>query len=108
MNEKEIREYIIAKREPISHCIDLTKYFIGRHRTLPVYLTTAFEMEFNSNMRELELLREKVKKQKEVIDKAIEYINQNVYEDDNGCGEHWWEITDKDELLHILKEVSNE
>ena len=69
MNEKEIREYIIAKREPISHCIDLTKYFIGRHRTLPVYLTTAFEMEFNSTMRELELLREKVKKQKEVIDK---------------------------------------
>lgn len=51
-------------------------------------------------------LEQQCKKQKEVIDRAIEYINQNVYEDDNGCGERWWEITDKDELLDILKEVS--
>lgn len=105
MNGKEIREYIIAKREPISHCIDLTKYFIGRHRTLPVYLTTAFEMEFNSTMRELEELREKVKKQKEVIDKAIEYINPLITNRDD---EHYYAINwyNKDVLLDILKEVS--
>ena len=53
--------------------------------------------------RHIQILKNKNKKQKEVIDKAIEYINENVYEDDNGCGYHWWEITDKDELLDILK-----
>lgn len=54
-----------------------------------------------------ELLKEN-KKQKEVIDNAIEYIKNNVYEEDNGCGDYWWEIADKDELLKILqdKEVS--
>lgn len=36
-------------------------------------------------------------------DKAIEYINENVYENDNGCGGYWWEINDKDEILKILK-----
>ncbi len=48
------------------------------------------------------------KKQKEVINNAIEYIKNNVYEEDNGCGDYWWEIADKDELLKILqdKEVS--
>lgn len=53
------------------------------------------------------LLREN-KQLKEVIDKAIEYINENVYEEDNGCGDHWWEIANKGELLKILenKEVS--
>lgn len=56
----------------------------------------------------IEELEQQVKKQKEVIDKAIEYINENVYEDDNGCGDYWWEIANKGELLKILenKEVS--
>lgn len=53
------------------------------------------------------VLQQQCKKQKEVIDRAIEYINQNVYEDDNGCGEHWWEITDKDELSHKKYELEN-
>ena len=53
-------------------------------------------------------LQDQVKKQKEVINKAIEYIKSNIYEEDNGCGDYWWGITDKDELLKILenKEVS--
>lgn len=53
-------------------------------------------------------LEKQVKKQKEVINNAIEYIKNNVYEEDNGCGDYWWEIADKDELLKILqdKEVS--
>ena len=53
-------------------------------------------------------LEQQVKKQKQAIDKAIEYIKSNVYKEDNGCGNYWWEITDKDELLKILenKEVS--
>ena len=71
MNKEEIREYIIAKRTPISHCADLTKYFIGRHKTSPIFLTPTFEMEFNRSMQELEILREQIKKYKEVIDKAI-------------------------------------
>lgn len=36
-------------------------------------------------------------------DKAIKYIKENVYENDNDCGYYWWEITSKDELLEILK-----
>ena len=51
-----------------------------------------------------ELLKEN-KRQKEVINRAIEYINENVFLDDNGCGDYWWEIADKDKLLDILKEV---
>lgn len=53
-------------------------------------------------------LEQRGKKQQEIIDKAIKYINENVYEEDNGCGDYWWEIADKDELLKILedKEVS--
>lgn len=51
-----------------------------------------------------ELLKEN-KRQKEVINRAIEYINENVFLDDNGCGNYWWEIADKDKLLDILKEV---
>lgn len=53
-------------------------------------------------------LQQENKKQKEVIDKAIEYITENVYENDNGCGGYWWEITDKYKLLDILNEVSDE
>lgn len=32
--------------------------------------------------------KSKNKKQKEVIDKAIEYIKSNVYKEDNGCGDY--------------------
>lgn len=39
MNEEGLKEYIRAKRTPISSCIDLSRYFVGRHRILPVYLT---------------------------------------------------------------------
>lgn len=74
MNKEEVREYLIAKRTPISHCVDLTKYFTGRHKTLPIFLTHAFEMEFNRSMQELEILRKQVKNQKEVIDKAIDKL----------------------------------
>lgn len=99
---QELKEYIVAKRNPISHCVDLTKYFIGRHKTIPVYLTTAFEMEFNFCMRRLEELQEQVKKQKEVIDKAKKILNEckllMTHEFD------WEEQVDN--ALDILKEVS--
>ena len=80
MNKEEIREYIVAKRKPISHCVDLTRYFIGKHKTLPIFLTPTFEIEFNRSMQELEILREQVKKQKEVIDKIKKLIKSK----DNG------------------------
>lgn len=59
-------------------------------------------------INEIYKLEQQCKKQKEIIDKAIAYIKNNVYEEDNGCGDYWWEIADKDELLKILenKEVS--
>lgn len=63
---------------------------------------------YNSKIEENAKLQQENKQLKEVIDKAIEYINENVYEDDNGCGDYWWEIDNKGELLKILenKEVS--
>lgn len=61
MNE-ELKEYIIAKRTPISSCVGLSKYFIGRHRTSPVYLTPEFEREFNNKMCELEKLKEQLER----------------------------------------------
>ena len=73
MNE-ELKEYIIAKRTPISSCVGLSKYFIGRHRTSPVYLTLQFEREFNSKMCELEKLKEQLEKERKVRRKAIEFM----------------------------------
>ena len=49
MNEEEIREYIRAKNNPVSNCVGLSQYFIGRHKVLPVYLKPEFEIEFNNN-----------------------------------------------------------
>lgn len=99
MNNEEIREYIFAKRTAISHCVDLTRYFIGRHKTLPIFLTPAFEMEFNRSMQELEILREQVKKQKEVIDKI-----KTRYCDYYGTTK---EINDDYVLRNVLKEISD-
>lgn len=65
MSEEELRKYINAKRKPISCCADLTKYFIGRHEILPVYLTPNFEQEFNSRMCALEELKKENKDLKE-------------------------------------------
>ena len=102
---QELKEYIVAKRNPISHCVDLTKYFIGRHKTIPVYLTTAFEMEFNFCMRRLEELQQQVKKQKEVIDNIKEYIEPLITDKDD---KEYYPINFyvKDVLLDILKEAS--
>lgn len=114
MNKEEIREYIFAKRKPISHCVDLTRYFIGRHKTLPIFLTPAFEMEFNRSMQELEILREQVKKQKEVIDKVKELITDNIEETTyeyisstriKVLQRLIMDNNDVNELLDILKEV---
>ncbi len=58
---------------------------------------------YNSKIEENAKLQQENKQLKEVIDKAIEYINENVYEDDNGCGDYWWEIANKGELLKILE-----
>lgn len=110
--DNEIKEYIIAKRKPISHCIDLTKYFIGRHKIVPVYLTPTFEMEFNSSMQKLKELQEQVKKQKEVIDKANKLINHYLKNiDESGSyvetNTRWKLIPEiLKELEDILKEVS--
>ena len=55
-----------------------------------------------------------IKKQKEVIDKAIEYIKENIYSYYDSKGEKYIEETvfernaNPKELLDILKEVSDE
>ena len=85
MNEEEIRQYIIAKRNPISNCADLNKYFIGRHKVLPVYLTPQFEREFNSKMakaeelkQENQKLKEQLQQKEDIINKAKEYNKQII------------------------------
>lgn len=94
MNE-EIKEYIIAKRTPISSCVDLSKYFIGRHKVLPVYLTPQFEREFNSKMCQLEQLKEQLQQKEYIINKAREYCDFGVRE---------W-ITDDGFVEKVLKDV---
>ena len=75
MNEEELRQYITAKRNPISSCVDLSKYFIGRHIINPVYLTPKFEIEFNSKMHEIEDLKEQQKE-------FIEYLENEIKNSD--------------------------
>ena len=79
--KEEIKEYIIAKRTPISSCVDLSKYFIGRHKVLPLYLTPQFEREFNSKMCQLEQLKEQLQQKEDIINKANTYVieNANIY-----------------------------
>ena len=80
MNEEEIKEYIRAKRTPVSSCVDLSKYFIGRHKVLPIYLTSQFEIEFNYKMRQLEQLKEQLQQKEDVINKAKELIHKHIRE----------------------------
>lgn len=94
MNEREIKECIIAKRTPISSCVGLSKYFIGRHITSPVYLTPQFEREFNSKMYELEKLKEQLELSENARKKAIEYINTT-----DCCT---WDNKSHEDLLDIL------
>lgn len=121
MDNEELREYIKAKRKPISHCTDLTKYFIGRHVILPVYLTPTFEQEFNSSMCTLEELRKENKDLKEkneflmkrdnrcqVLEQVISNIKSFIEElydntDDTTCYDI--DINTKQDILDILKEV---
>ena len=101
MNEEEIRQYIIAKRNPISNCADLNKYFIGRHKVLPVYLTPQFEREFNSKMakaeelkQENQKLKEQLQQKEDIINKAKEFTKGHIFQFDGD--------KDFDALLEIL------
>ena len=78
MNEKEIKEFILAKKNPVSTCAELSKYFIGRHKTLPIYLTPQFEKEFNNKMYELEKLKNDWNELKHFIYNIIELKNNYI------------------------------
>lgn len=65
--DKEYIEYMQAKRKPINSCAELSKYFMGRHTTLPVYLTPTFE-------RELNYIISRLKNKEELIDKLSKVI----------------------------------
>lgn len=99
MNEEEIREYIRAKNNPVSNCVGLSQYFIGRHKVLPVYLKPEFEIEFNNKMCELEKLKEQLERSENARKEAIELIN-NIND---------WEICSKydciykDDVLDVLR-----
>ena len=101
MNE-EIKEYIIAKRTPISSCVDLSKYFIGRHKVLPLYLTPQFEREFNSKMCQLEQLKEQLQQKENIINKARELLVKWGEEPDADMYMQIKEYKEHRELLEIL------
>lgn len=103
MSEEEMRNIIYLKNKPISSCKDLHKYFIGRHNEpIIVYLTPKFEIEFENNFGKLECLEKENKKYKEVINKAINYINNNIIGIDIKSDNI---MLNRTELLDILKEV---
>ena len=100
MNE-EIKEYIIAKRTPISSCVDLSKYFIGRHKVLPLYLTPQFEREFNSKMCQLEQLKEQLQQKEDIINKAKEHLELKIIRYSNET-DYMLDETDLKEIIEIL------
>ena len=65
---------------------------------------TNYLCQTKSLFEEKKQLQQKNEQQKEIIDRAKKFIYENVYEEDNGCGDYWWEIADKDEILKILEE----
>lgn len=97
---QEFDNFYTSLKKPISSCKDLHKYFIGNHRTIPVYLTPKFEMELECIMNKLEDLETKNKKYKKVINKAIEYLESKRVREKA--------IIDVDVLQGILKEVEHE
>ncbi len=72
-NDKYFENFMNEKKNYISTCVDLSKYFVGRHNIIPVYLTPAFEQEFNSKMYELAKL---AKEKQEIIDYLKEKIEE--------------------------------
>lgn len=44
-----------------------------------------------------------IEKQQTIINKALKFIADNRYTDDNGCGYEWEGMTDIDKLVSILK-----
>gem|GEM_PF-1581413 len=61
--------------------------------------------KYNNLLKEKIELKRQIKKQNEVINKAIKYINENVFLDDNGCGGFLWGIVVKKKIFIIFKEV---
>lgn len=85
-NQEDVQQYISAKKSPVYSCIELSKYFIGRHTTLPVYLTSQFENEFNSKMYLLEITQQENQKLKEQLEEKnnklnsiLDYIDSNIF-----------------------------
>ena len=77
MNNEELKEFINSKREPITSCKDLTKHFIGIHKTIPVYLTPSFEKEFNYKITKLGELQQENQELNKENDKLTAKLNKN-------------------------------
>ena len=99
---KQSADGIILRREN-NFDTNLGKVFINNHEITDI--DTFFKVA-EENTR----LLEQCKKQKEVIDEAIEYINDNLTISSILDGEKYYTINnysfDYKELLDILKEVS--
>lgn len=82
--QEDVQQYISAKKSPVHSCIELSKYFIGKHATLPIYLTSQFENEFNSKMyllenlqKENQQLKEQLKIIKKTTNELLTYLDEN-------------------------------
>ena len=85
-NQEDVQQYISAKKSPVHSCIELSKYFIGKHATLPIYLTSQFENEFNSKMYLLEItqqenqeLKKQLEEKNNKLNSVLDYIDSNIF-----------------------------
>lgn len=80
------------------------KTLLNKIHTIKEYL---FDLE-----ADLEEEKAENNEKAEIIEKAIEYIEDNIGKDDNGCGVWWYAFQDyqeaKDELLDILRGEEDE
>ena len=99
--DNKMGEYMEAKSHPISSCAELSKYFIGRHEIVPVYLTPQFEKEFNAKMYQLENLQQTPK---ELIDYLKEQINECKL---TGNEEDYIRADTFEEILYVINEMGH-
>lgn len=95
-------EYMEAKSHPISSCAELSKYFIGRHEIVPIYLTPQFEKEFNAKMYQLENLQQTPKE-------LIDYLKKQISECKlTGNEEDYIRADTFEQILYVINEMGTE
>ena len=98
MNEKEFNKYVDEMCKSIDKLLE-------NHEEELIFIITLIKT-FNQVCEERRKLEQQVKKQKEVIDKAINFLKKWGEEPDADMYIQMKEYKEFNELLDILKEVS--